>query len=38
MSKGLYWENFLDETWPENYKELLDPPDYESTLQGRKTD
>lgn len=38
MSKGLYWENFLDETWPENYKELLDPPDYESALQGRKTD
>ena len=37
MSKELYWEVFLNEDWPDNYKELLDPPDYESALQGKRS-
>ena len=37
MSKELYWEVFLNEDWPDNYEELLDPPDYESALQGKRS-
>jgi len=36
MSKRLYWNVFLNEKWPDNYEDLIDPPDYEKAIQGKK--
>ncbi len=35
-SKQLYWKVFLRNRWPDNYKKLLDPPDYKIALQKGK--
>lgn len=34
MTKEAYWEVFLEEQFPENYHELLEPPDYEKAKKG----
>lgn len=34
ISKELFWTSFMNKDWPENYEELLDPPDYEKALRG----
>jgi hypothetical protein len=34
MSKVLYWKLFLKGEVPEDYEKLLDPPDYESAIEG----
>ena len=36
ISKELFWTSFLNNHWPDNYEELLDPPDYEKALRGGK--
>ncbi len=35
-SKALYWRTFLKNQWPEDYDQLLDPPDYEKALKGER--
>ncbi len=35
-SKALYWKVFLSNKWPDNYKQLLQPPDYEKALKTGK--
>ena len=32
-SKALYWKVFLSNKWPDNYKQLLNPPDYREALK-----
>ena len=36
ISKELFWTKFLNNDWPGNYEELLDPPDYEKALREKK--
>jgi len=34
ISKELYWKVFLNNKWPDNYKQLLDPPDYDKAMKN----
>jgi hypothetical protein len=36
MTKELYWEVFLKYKFPENYDELIQAPDYENAMMGKK--
>ena len=38
MTKQAYWKVFFREQWPENYENLISPPDYAKALKGEKED